>query len=156
VEWRTSCFASGRKSLAILTAALIGMGGNVAPSQAAPNPATPIQHLVVVFQENVSFDHYFGSYPNAANLPGESVFQAKPSTPTINGLSIALLQHNPNLNPLNGAGATNPFRLSPSQAVTADQDHDYDANRKPSMAAPWTCFRYMWDRGTAAERNGNH
>jgi phospholipase C len=25
--------------------------------------ATPIQHLVVIFQENVSFDHYFGTYP---------------------------------------------------------------------------------------------
>ena len=27
--------------------------------------ATPIKHLVVIFQENVSFDHYFGTYPNA-------------------------------------------------------------------------------------------
>jgi len=25
--------------------------------------ATPIKHLVVIFQENVSFDHYFGTYP---------------------------------------------------------------------------------------------
>jgi len=24
---------------------------------------TPIQHLVVIFQENVSFDHYFATYP---------------------------------------------------------------------------------------------
>ncbi|HWX07463.1 MAG TPA: alkaline phosphatase family protein, partial [Bradyrhizobium sp.] len=30
--------------------------------------ATPIKHLVVIFQENVSFDHYFGTYPNAMNL----------------------------------------------------------------------------------------
>ena len=28
---------------------------------------TPIQHLVVIFQENVSFDHYFGTYPTALN-----------------------------------------------------------------------------------------
>ena len=35
---------------------------------------TPIKHLVVIFQENVSFDHYFGTYPNAANLPGETPF----------------------------------------------------------------------------------
>ena len=130
VEWLTSCCTSGRKSLALLTAALISVGGNVTPIQAAPNHATPIQHLVVVFQENVSFDHYFGTYPNAANLARENAFQAKPNTPTINGLSIALLQHNPNLNPSNAAGATNPFRLSPSQAVTADQDHDYDAEQK--------------------------
>jgi phospholipase C len=25
--------------------------------------STPIKHLVVIFQENVSFDHYFGTYP---------------------------------------------------------------------------------------------
>ena len=25
--------------------------------------ATPIKHLVVIFQENVSFDHYFATYP---------------------------------------------------------------------------------------------
>jgi phospholipase C len=25
--------------------------------------ATPIKHVVVIFQENVSFDHYFGTYP---------------------------------------------------------------------------------------------
>ena len=25
--------------------------------------ATPIKHVVVIFDENVSFDHYFGTYP---------------------------------------------------------------------------------------------
>src|SRR5262249_46499516 len=38
-----------------------------ARSSAASTPTTPIQHLVVIFQENVSFDHYFGTYPIAAN-----------------------------------------------------------------------------------------
>jgi phospholipase C len=38
--------------------------------------ATPIQHLVVIFQENVSFDHYFGTYPKAENRPGETRFSA--------------------------------------------------------------------------------
>ena len=33
---------------------------------------TPIKHVVVIFQENVSFDHYFGTYPHAANLPDET------------------------------------------------------------------------------------
>ncbi|HML10284.1 MAG TPA: phospholipase, partial [Stellaceae bacterium] len=45
--------------------------GAVAPaspsSDAAESAATvtPIKHLVVIFQENVSFDHYFATYPNA-------------------------------------------------------------------------------------------
>ena len=53
--------------------------------------ATPIKHLVVIFQENVSFDHYFGTYPQAANPPGEPAFHAAPGTPTVNGLDAALL-----------------------------------------------------------------
>ena len=32
--------------------------------------ATPIKHVVVIFNENVSFDHYFATYPNAANTDG--------------------------------------------------------------------------------------
>ncbi len=32
--------------------------------------STPIKHVVVLFDENVSFDHYFGTYPFAANTDG--------------------------------------------------------------------------------------
>ncbi len=100
--------------------ALAGGFGNGEPT------ATPIKHLVVIFQENVSFDHYFGTYPYAKNPAHEPLFFAKPGTPSINGLTGALLNHNPNAtNSANGAGATNPFRLDRSQAATADQDHDY-------------------------------
>ncbi len=87
--------------------------------------ATPIKHLVIIFQENVSFDHYFATYPNATNPQGEPQFHAAFGTPTVNGLSNGLLNANPNLNPANGTGATNPFRLDRSQAATNDQDHDY-------------------------------
>jgi phospholipase C len=118
-----------RKALAILLAGFMFNPGMIgaAPDhgRGGPRPATPIRHLVVIFQENVSFDHYFATYPYAQNLPGERPFRAKADTPAVNGLGAALLFHNPNLNPANGPGATNPFRLSPSQASTADQDHDY-------------------------------
>src|SRR5258708_10834589 len=77
---------------------------------------TAIKHLVVIFQENVSFDHYFGTYPNALNPAGEPGFRARHDTPTVNGLSQALLTNNPNLNPATGAGATNPFPLDRPQA----------------------------------------
>ena len=36
---------------------------------------TPIKHLVVVFQENIPFDRYFGVYPRALNPPGEPRFE---------------------------------------------------------------------------------
>jgi phospholipase C len=92
--------------------------------------ATPIRHVVVIFQENVSFDHYFGTYPKALNPAGEPSFDAKRGTPAVNGLSYGLLTDNPNLNPANGTGATNPFRLDRSQAVTRDQGHGYKAEQQ--------------------------
>jgi phospholipase C len=88
--------------------------------------ATPIKHLVIIFNENRSFDHYFATYPVAANPPGEIKFRADPETPPVNNLANAnLLKNNPNLNPANGSGATNPFRLDRTQANTADQNHAY-------------------------------
>jgi phospholipase C len=33
-----------------------------------------IKHVVVIFGENVSFDHYFGTYPSALNPAGEPQF----------------------------------------------------------------------------------
>ncbi|HZB88090.1 MAG TPA: alkaline phosphatase family protein [Terracidiphilus sp.] len=92
--------------------------------------ATPIKHVVVIFGENISFDHYWGTYPNALNPAGEPRFVAAPGTPSVNGYTAGLLNLNPNfLNAANNTatskGASNPFRLDRSQAATADQDHNY-------------------------------
>src|SRR5215469_890255 len=124
-----------RQLLATMLAAVMTAGplvnATAAPASAATKsapgqPATPIQHLVIIFQENVSFDHYFGTYPFARNgaLDGPK-FYPSPFTPTVNGFTPALLNNNPNLNAANGAGAANPFRLDRTQVYTADQDHDY-------------------------------
>src|SRR6266700_7991039 len=79
---------------------------------------TPIKHVVVIFQENVSFDHYFGTYPHAFNLPGETPFHAKENTLESNTLlSSGLLSNNPN--------KANPFRIPPSVPVTCDDEHNY-------------------------------
>jgi phospholipase C len=97
----------------------------VAKSPVASVTTTPIEHVVVIFGENESFDHYFGTYPKAMNPPGQPRFTALPNTPSVNGLSGALLTNNPNLNPANGPGKANPFRLNRNQALTADQGHGY-------------------------------
>ena len=111
----------------ILALAFIAVGSlRASPDDDASHLGKPIKHIVVVFQENVSFDHYFGTYPNALNPSGEPQFHARPGTPTVNGLTGALLTSNPNsLAAVNGTGATNPFRLDRSQAATADQNHNY-------------------------------
>jgi phospholipase C len=88
------------------------------PKDSDSATTTPIKHVVVIFQENVSFDHYFGTYPVAANLANEIPFQPKEGTPRVNNLlTSGLIGQNPN--------STQPFRLSPSEQVTCDQDHNY-------------------------------
>ena len=120
-----------RKLATVLTTACLVMSP-LADAFAAkqPNPAdsyttaTPIKHLVVVFNENISFDHYFATYPFATNPVGQPQFEPLPETPRINNLlSSGLLDENPN--------STQPFRLDRSQALTCDQDHDSDTKSRP-------------------------
>jgi phospholipase C len=42
-----------------------------------PTPLTPVEHVVIIFQENQSFDHYFGTYPIAANPPGRTAISSR-------------------------------------------------------------------------------
>jgi phospholipase C len=124
--------------------------GTVYDPAAAYATKTQIKHVVVVFGENVSFDHYFGTYPNATNPDaGDPAFTAAAGTPTANTLETplnvnsasfpaianpTLLTANPNDNGdagsgANGANASNPFRLASLQAETADQGHGYTAEQ---------------------------
>jgi phospholipase C len=99
----------------VMKAAPGGPDGNNRPS--GPATKTPIKHLVVIFDENISFDHYFATYPVTANPPGEPPFFADPNTPAVNNLTSTLQHFNPD--------AAAPFRLDPSEAVTCDNDNHY-------------------------------
>jgi phospholipase C len=100
---------------------------SILPILRAQTPATttPIKYVVVIFQENNSFDHYFGTYPNAlypsgqtvgSQYPaGESPFVPLPNTPSINGITPAI----------GNVSAIAPFRLDRSQAVTCDNTNAY-------------------------------
>ncbi|MCL2794966.1 MAG: alkaline phosphatase family protein [Microbacteriaceae bacterium] len=121
-------FGIAGSALAVAAGFVVATAFAVAPAEAKPvkdnsaHTTTPIKHLVVIYGENVSFDHYFGTYPNAANTDG-TTFTAAKNTPKVNGLTPALLNNNPNL--------YNPSRLTPAQAVTCDQNHNY----KPEQEA---------------------
>jgi phospholipase C len=105
-------------------AAAVAVGLSMAHADSAPlaPTVTPIKHVVVIFNENESFDHYFGTYPNAANPPGEPRFTAAGDTPSVNGLGETLLNNNPN--------ASLPQRLDRSEAVTCSQNHGYGAEQQ--------------------------
>ncbi len=140
-----------RSSAAVLAAGALAVGGAATATVASastsgagaagfsraaaggPGTTTPIKHLVVIFQENVSFDHYFGTYPKAANTSGQP-FHAAPNTPAVNNLADTsgaggqgnLLTNNPNTDA--GGHQANPRRLNPANindVLTCDQDHDY-------------------------------
>lgn len=141
-----SAAVAGASTLALAAMALAGTPALAHGREAGHGPerghsvehgastTTPIKHLVVIFQENVSFDHYFATYPVAANTPGETLqgtgvaaptFTASKRTPaTIDTLKAAglLAPNNPN--------SVQPFRLTPAQAVTCDQDHNYTAEQQ--------------------------
>jgi phospholipase C len=70
---------------------------------------------VVILQENVAFDHYFGTYPNATNPLNEPKFAGNPHTPSINGLTWAGLLTNNNTN------SAHPFRLERVTIITPMQ-----------------------------------
>ncbi|HEV2716692.1 MAG TPA: alkaline phosphatase family protein, partial [Terriglobales bacterium] len=105
-----------KKAMSAVTVFSTVLGTAVMPAQ-AQSATTPVKHVVVIFQENVSFDHYFGSYPRALNPASEPAFHALSNTPSVNGLNPGLLSHNPN--------SHSPFRLDRSQNYTCDQNHDY-------------------------------
>ncbi len=99
---------------------------------------TPIKHVVVIFQENVSFDHYFGTYPKAANTSGQR-FHAARNTPRVNGLADTrgaggkgnLLTNNPNRDA--SGTRVNPRRLNPANindVLICDQNHNYSAEQQ--------------------------
>src|SRR5579864_7504869 len=122
---RAFLFGVSGIAMAVALYACGGNNGNSLTSVSAQNQlttSTPIKHVVVIYNENVSFDHYFATYPNATNPAGEPTFTAAASTPAVNGLSAGLMANNPNLDA--------PFRLDRSQALTCDMDHAYTDEQK--------------------------
>ncbi len=113
-----------RRMLATFAAGTIFSGAMAMPSVAADGSTqTPIKHVVVIFFENISFDHYFATYPMATNPAGEPKFVARDDTPSANTLTASgLLANNPNL--------AQPFRLDRAEAYTCDMDHDYTDEQK--------------------------
>src|SRR5260370_28183640 len=100
-------------------------GGSVIspPIPSACSKLTDIEHVVILIQENRSFDHYFGSYRGVRGFSDQSMaFQQPDPANTTNSPVGALL----------------PFHLDPSTAnaaCTHDISHD------------WVPQHQSWDNG---------
>lgn len=147
-------------------AAAVAWGGSVAADDSHGNgrddnnghearTATPIKHLVIIFNENRSFDHYFATYPKATNPAGEPVFKAARNTPAVDNLEPTsanpyLLTNNGNYtNTANGTDAANPFRLDRTQANTKSQNHGYTAEQRANDNGKADLFPLYTGSGTA-------
>jgi phospholipase C len=75
-----------RRILVAISAVFLVIGSLPLPVQAATSSTdhqanTPIQHLVVLMQENHSFDNYFGTYPGADGIPPGTQMPVDPNNP---------------------------------------------------------------------------
>lgn len=91
--------------LGVVSLALAVLPGVAAAQQAATDSQakTPIEHVIVLMQENHSFDNYFGTYPGADGIPADVCMPVDPndrSNPTcikpfhIGNRAIEDLDHN--------------------------------------------------------------
>jgi phospholipase C len=123
---RMAAIALASNLVLAMPSGLFAAPGNDA-AESAPT-TTPIKHVIVIFGENISFDHYFATYPHATNPQGEPAFQAQDDTPRANNLlSGGLLTENPN--------STQPFRMDTGVlSVTCDQNHSYTPEQQAITA----------------------
>ena len=65
-----------------LGVAALGVAAAPPTPGTAPKPVPmPIKHFVYIIQENISFDHYFGTYPGANGIPKGVKFAYRPGQP---------------------------------------------------------------------------
>lgn len=64
---------------------LLSVAMTAAPCLSAPKPLKrvrmPLKHFVYIIQENIAFDHYFGTYPGANGIPQGVKFAYQPGQP---------------------------------------------------------------------------
>ncbi len=143
ISRRISVLGTALATLAFGAVGAVGAGGTAGAAAAgaatasrsagyipALAPSTPIKHLVVIFDENESFDHYFGTYPYAKNPKGEPAFHAAKGTPTVKGLYTKIGLKGP-VGPLLTANpnGSNPMRIDRNDPMLCDQSHAYVAEQ---------------------------
>jgi phospholipase C len=96
-----------RRVPALASAVVCALG---IPAAAEARPATPVEHFVVLMQENHSFDNYFGTYPGADGAPrGTCIPVGSDARPCVRhfhlgGRPVPNLSHNPRIDRLQYAG----------------------------------------------------
>ena len=73
---------SARAILVCITVAALVGGPSAPPAVAAePDASSPIEHVLVLMQEDHTFDNYFGTFPGADGPPPEACMPIDPASP---------------------------------------------------------------------------
>jgi phospholipase C len=125
--------------------------GDGGPSDAGPGGLARIKHVVIIMQENRSFDHYFGTFPGADGIPMDDAGVPLACLPQIDGGACVRPFHDPNdvngggphgessaIADING-GAMDGFLISAQAGKTNCTDPNNPAclNGKPIDAVGW-------------------
>lgn len=87
---------------------------------------TPIEHIIVLMQENHSFDNYFGTYPGANGIPEGTCIPYDPSDPD--------------------SDCVEPFRLGTTDVDMDDPDHSEETHRIQYNDGAMDGFVYALER----------
>lgn len=68
-----------RKAALAISCALLSGASGIKRADAADD--IPIRHVIIIMQENRSFDHYFGTFPGADGIPASICVPLDPSRP---------------------------------------------------------------------------
>ena len=77
---------------------------------ADPNPTTPIEHFIVLMQENHSYDNYFGTYPSGDGIPAGTCMPVEPANPD--------------------SDCVEPFHIGSNDVQMSDPDHSSATHEK--------------------------
>ncbi len=114
--------------IGLATVLLLGWTGLVPAAGAGQRPAkTPIEHFIMLMQENHSFDNYFGTYPGADGLPADICMPVDPFA----GRTGACVR---------------PFRIGDNDVQMDDPDHSDETHRLQYNQGLMNGFVYALNR----------
>jgi phospholipase C len=87
---------------------VVSMRGAVTQAD-GPTTKTPIEHFLVLMQENHSFDNYFGTYPGANGIPPDTCMPVDPFDP-------------------NNTECVQPFAIGSGDVQMDDPDHSSETH----------------------------
>jgi len=139
----------GSRTFGAVAIAVILLLGLQVPAQmeAVTQPPDPLKHIVVIVQENHSFDNYFGTFPGANGIPAGTEVPVDPNdsgsvaiTPFHENGSLPISIVGDELPP----GVSDPSELNSSGSVTP---FHMPASAEPDVNAAWSAAHMAYDGG---------